>query len=146
MEFGWNWITDRIALGGRPLDSKDFIELAHYGITAILNCHDEPDDKRDFAQLWPQPAKPDDGTIRGIDWFRQGVHWWKGFAFDKDTKLYVHCKAGLNRSASMVYAMLRTFGLSAIDARLVIVRHRWIDAVGIRYADEVDTYLKAGPI
>jgi len=149
MEFGWNWITERIALGGKFDAGTDAGDLLARGITTVLNCREEEDPDyvlKTFACLWPQPAQLDDGKNRGIDWFRQGVHWWKGFALDPSTKLYVHCTAGLNRSASMVYALLRTMGLSETDARLLIVRHRWIDAVGVRYAEEVDTYLKAGPI
>jgi hypothetical protein len=146
MEFGWNWITDRVALGGQfetPLDAKD---LRDAGITHILNCREvaDPDYVRNaFAYSEPQPARPDDGQPRTTPWFAAGRQFWEPVALSSQSKLYVHCHAGLNRSASMVYFLLRIMGLAGVDAKSLIIRHRWIDIVGIRYAEEADAAVKA---
>ncbi len=147
MEFGWNWVTDRIALGGQFETPDDMTALKRAGVTAVINCREVPDPPwviKSFAvYAEPQPAQPDDGKPRGLGWFQSGIGIWLPLAMKLDERVYVHCHAGINRSASMVYALLLYMGLTPDDARWLIVRHRWVDAVGIRYADEAELAVKA---
>jgi hypothetical protein len=147
MEYSWNWITDRIALGGQFENLADVDALKLAGVTAVINCREVPDPdwvKKSFASYFqPLPAQPDDGKPRTLEWFQSGVGFWLPRALDLDQRVYVHCHAGLNRSASMVDALLLYLGLEPDDARWLIIRHRWIDAVGIRYAMEAEDAVKA---
>lgn len=136
ISYGWNFITARIALGGEINDAADVAELQAAGITHVINCTENAAPYSQTVLLstcWPQPPQPDDGMPRGAAWFQQGGDFWRA---NEDKKIYVHCHAGLNRSASMVYYLLRLMGLDDTDARIIIINNRPMDMVGIRYAPE----------
>jgi len=150
VDYGWNFITERIALGGSFAGPADAAALKAAGITHVINCTELCDPayvEGQFAMLWPMPRQPDDGNPRTLDWFRQGVNFWRE---NEQSKIYVHCHAGMNRSASMVYALLRAMGIKPDDARHLIAVNRPMDMVGdlgssilaIRYGGEVDAMLK----
>lgn len=152
MDYSWNWITTRIALGGQFESVSDLSELTKVGITDVINCREVPDpayvtDK--VSVCWPQPYKPDDGTQRTQEWFVAGGNYWKFLFFQPERKVYVHCHAGMNRSASMVYFLLRLYGLYPDDAKSLIHKHRWLTdggvltpELGIRYAEEAEMYVR----
>lgn len=141
MDYSWNWITEYIALGGEMTSEQDVAELKAAGIIRVINCREicDPLYSEDaLVTCWPKPRHADDGTPRTAQWFREGVSFWRA---NPHGKLYVHCHAGLNRSASMVYAILRVMGLKPKDARELIVANRPMDIVGVRYADEADSVI-----
>jgi len=95
MEYGFNFITDRIALGGQFETPDDMTMLKRAGITAVINCREVPDPPwviKSFAvYAEPQPAQPDDGKPRTLGWFQSGIGVWLPLAMKLDERAYVHC-------------------------------------------------------
>jgi hypothetical protein len=149
MELGISHVTSRIYLGGMFESPNDVYLLRAHDVTDVINCREDDDPdyiKSQFGYCWPKPRQKDNGKPRGQEWFAEGV----GYALDAlaapgmpKKVIYVHCRAGFNRSASMVYAILRSIGLGNFAAREMICRHRWEDLLGIRYADEAIETLRA---
>lgn len=152
MNYGWDWITDRIALGGAFQSPADVATLKTAGITHVINCVELCDPayvEQAFAMCWPMPRQPDDGSPRTAPWFREGWVFWESHALDPKSKLYIHCEYGINRSASMTYYLLRKLGIQQADTHHIIAENRVLDLLGyfgsailgLRYADEAEAAL-----
>jgi hypothetical protein len=114
----FNFVTERIAVGGEILSKADVDQIVGAGITHVIDMRAEFDDDtlndNRITILWlPQV---DDGTMRPPGQYRKGIQ----FAFPAlslaNTRVFLHCSAGLNRGPTMCYALLRAFGFSQADA------------------------------
>ena len=104
------WVTDQIAVGGGIWHAENMAVVAQAGIKHIINMQIEFDGDTRLAEpfgivvCWnpvdddfePKPAKD----------FERGV----GFALkalkEPDTKLFIHCAAGVHRAPMMALAVL----------------------------------------
>ena len=118
MAVSFNFVTERIAVGGGIRCEADVSQIVAAGITHIIDMRAEFDDDTlndsRITILWlPQV---DDGELRPAGQYRKGIQ----FAFSAlslpNTKVFPHCSAGLNRGPTMCYALLRAFGLSQSEA------------------------------
>lgn len=150
MYYGWDWITEWLALGGGFESDADVKALQEAGVSHVINCTEICDPlyvENNFVMCWPNPRQPDDGKPRTAQYFREGVAFWR---FNQTRKIYVHCHAGMNRSASMVYLFLRLMGIKPQDARHLLASNRTMDIagdlgssiLGLRYADEAESVIK----
>lgn len=154
----FSWITSRLAAGGVPSSTSDIVTLLDYGITHIIDCYDQSDDAQFFGKykdnihyLWNPTA--DDGAQDQAkqDWIIKSVVFGLPVLLDsniyssgKQTKIYCHCQAGVNRGPSTAYALMRAaWGMTSEDSLLLIRKHRPIDIVGVRYASVADIALQA---
>ena len=107
------WITDRIAVGGGIWNEANMLVVAQRGVTHIINMQIEFDD-RGLAEpyginvLW-NPVD-DDFTPKPPQVFRVGVDFALAALDQPDSKLFVHCAAGVHRAPMMTLAILRTLG------------------------------------
>jgi protein-tyrosine phosphatase len=120
MAVSFNFVTERIAVGGGISSKADVDQIVVAGITHVIDMRAEFDDETlndsRITILWlPQV---DDGAMRPLGQYRKGIQ----FAFPAlslpNTKIFPHCAAGLNRGPTMCYALLRAFGFpqsAAID-------------------------------
>lgn len=109
------WITDRIAVGGGIWNEENMLELAHRGVTHIINMQIEFDDRPlalpfGIKVLW-NPID-DDFMPKPPQVFRQGVDFALAALDDPDARLFVHCAAGVHRAPMMTLAILRSMGWS----------------------------------
>lgn len=110
----WDRIDPQIILGGIPLHNLGHLEeLKHEGIDAVL-CLLEPFESK--PTLYFNPVSQKDWENNGIAFLQipaedtYGIdvnHMMIGINFmleqiNQDKKVYVHCKAGVGRSASVV--------------------------------------------
>jgi protein-tyrosine phosphatase len=114
----FNFVTERIAVGGGISSKPDVDEIVAAGITHVIDMRAEFDDDtlndNRITILWlPQL---DDGEMRPPGHYRKGIQ----FAFPalslRNTKIFPHCAAGLNRGPTMCYALLRAFGFTQEEA------------------------------
>jgi protein-tyrosine phosphatase len=114
----FNFVTERIAVGGGIASKADVDQIVAAGITHVIDMRAEFDDDtlKDsrITILWlPQV---DNGEMRPAGHYRKGIQ----FAFPAlsraNTKIFPHCSAGLNRGPTMCYALLRAFGFPPSEA------------------------------
>jgi protein-tyrosine phosphatase len=118
MSVSYNWVTERIAVGGGISSVDDISQLVANGVTHIIDMRAEYDDNvladSRVTVLWlPQL---DDGSPRPSGQYRTGIR----FAFEAltraGTKVFPHCAAGHDRGPTMCYALLRALGISKDEA------------------------------
>ena len=124
----YQFVTDRLAVGGYIRDTECVRELAAAGITHVINMMHEFDDGPII-----------DGT--GIELLQNGTTddflpkpttlFWKGVDFalqalkgSPSAKVYIHCAAGVHRSPIMLLAILRALGYERKQGINMIVEAR----------------------
>lgn len=120
------WVTERVALGGGIWNARNMEELAQAGVTHVLNMQLEFDD-RPLAEplgvrvLWNPTdddflPKPPELLKRGVDFALEGLE-------EPETRLYIHCAAGVHRAPMMTLAVLCAMEWE-IEAAMVLIETR----------------------
>lgn len=124
-----DFATRRIAVGGDL--SPNFIlarqqleELSEAGITHIIDVRAEWSDQLLVHRWAPEihylhHPVADDGAIIPPAWFDTAVEWVGRALADPNARVLVHCHMGVNRSPSLVLALLLDAGMplrAALDA------------------------------
>jgi len=103
------WVTDRIAVGGGIWNAQNMAETARSGVTHIVDMQIEFDDTAladpyGIEVLWA--PVDDDYQPKPPEIFQQGVDFALKALEKRDSKLYVHCAAGVHRGPMMALAIL----------------------------------------
>jgi protein-tyrosine phosphatase len=123
------WITPRIAQGPFASEPRGIRRRAD-GVTHILNVGEAPNvlsaGPGGFREVAWHPVEdlariPDEAAIAGIE----ALHRMLG---ESDSKVYVHCIAGQNRSPTVLWLFLVACGLDPAAAKRLI-GERNMDAV-----------------
>ena len=138
------WVTDRIALGGGIWNERNMIELAQAGITHVIDMQIEFDDTPladpyGIRVLWNptdddfQP-KPHELLDRGVRFALEAMN-------DPESRVYIHCAAGVHRAPIMTLAVLGAIGWD-LDAAMVLMETRRpvVDFADV-YVESVRRYL-----
>ena len=140
------WVTDRLAVGGGIWNEQNMIELAKAGVTHVINMQIEFDDRPlcepyDVKVLWN--ATDDDFQPKPPELLDAGVQFALKALGEPETKVYVHCAAGVHRAPMMTLAILRSMGWSLDDALETVQSLRpvvdWADV----YVKSVERYIAA---
>jgi protein-tyrosine phosphatase len=120
------WVTERIALGGGIWHARNMEELAHAGVTHVLNMQVEFDDKPlaepyGIRVLWNPTdddflPKPPELLKRGVDFALEALD-------EPEARLYVHCAAGVHRAPMMTLAVLCAMEWE-MEAAMVLIETR----------------------
>jgi atypical dual specificity phosphatase len=115
----WDEVEPGVFLGARPLRA-DVKSLYEVGVRGVVNMCDEYRgpvdlyDKLGIEQCWLRTIDFQPPTL---DQVRQGVDFIRRF-LDEDKKVYVHCKAGRGRSATVVLCwLMQEQGMTAAQAQ-----------------------------
>lgn len=136
MSFSISWVLSRLAVGSAPETAADARRLVSLGVTDVLDVRLKP---MDFEvnttnadaiyagtgiRYHSTPVR-DDGTQKTPTQYADAVTFARDVLAQRGTKLFVHCAAGLYRSPSFVFAILRALGDSPNVAweRITSVRH-----------------------
>ena len=139
------WITDRVAVGGGIWNDENMAELARLGVTHVIDMQIEFDDTPlaepfGIEVLWN--ATDDDFQSKPPELFERGVE----FAFDalegKDSKLYIHCAAGVHRAPMMTLALLCSMGWDLDKAKETILARRPVVDFADVYVSSVENFLQ----
>ena len=139
------WITDRIAVGGGIWTDDKMEELAQTGITHIIDMQIEFDDTElarpyGVEVLW-NPVD-DDFQPKPPDVFRKGVEFAMEALDRPESKLYIHCAAGVHRAPMMALAVLRSLGYGLDEAIDVIESRRHVVDFADVYVRSVEDFMK----
>lgn len=148
------FITSRLAVGTALVTFDDVDMLRQNAINAVLDCRAEYDDAPlliqhpEISYLWngiadwnplmgPRPPIP-------ASWFRTGWRWALPLLGSGGTVLFVHCENGLYRSPSMVYALLRAWGVHRAWALAMIETSCPKTIIGLNGRLDADLAIKSG--
>lgn len=138
------WVTERIALGGGIWNERNMIELVQAGITHVINMQIEFDDTALAAPhgvrvLWNptdddfQP-KPHELLDRGVEFALEALN-------DPESRVYIHCAAGVHRAPMMTLAVLGATGWDVEAAMVMIETKRAVVDFADVYVESVRKYL-----
>jgi hypothetical protein len=131
----YDFVTDRLAIGTTPDSIADLNPFTH-----VIDCRAELDiapmlvnSRFDGRYLWAPTAdwSPLHPEHKPPAWFKPGVEFGLQTLSRPQTRLYVFCHMGANRSATMAWAILRAFGMMPGDCYAIIGSHRPIDIFGL---------------
>ena len=114
----WDWIDDQVLLGALP-SAGDAVKLRALGIGAVLNlCEEYAGPEAAYASLGLEQLR-----VRTVDFTAPTLEdIARGLAFMQRNiaagkKVYVHCKAGRGRSATVVACYLIGKGMTPAEAQ-----------------------------
>jgi protein-tyrosine phosphatase len=138
------WITDRIAVGGGIWTDKEMIEVVRQGVTHIIDMQIEFDDTPlaepyGVQVLWN--AVDDDFQPKPPEVFQRGVEFALQALEDPQSKVYIHCAAGVHRAPMMTLAVMRASGYSLEDAVNMIETRRHVVDFADVYVRSVEEFM-----
>lgn len=139
------WVTDRIAVGGGIWNENKMIEVASEGITHIINMQIEFDDRPlcepfDVKVLW-NPTD-DDFQFKPAELFQRGVDFALEALERPNTRLFIHCAAGVHRAPMMTLAVLRAMGWELRQATQLIQHRRPVVDFADVYVRSVEEFIR----
>ena len=144
-----SWLTDRIAVGGGIWNAENMAAVAREGITHIIDMQIEFDDtplakQHGIEVLWN--ATDDDFEPKPPVLFQRGVEFAERALAEEDTKVFVHCAAGIHRAPTMTLALLGSMGWELGEAMELIQKRRPVADFADVYVESVERFLdgKAG--
>jgi protein-tyrosine phosphatase len=139
------WVTGRIAVGGGIWTAENMAQVARAGVTHILDMQIEFDDTplaapHGIRVLW-NPID-DDFRRKSPDVFQRGVDFALEALDKAETKVFVHCAAGVHRAPMMTLAILCSLSWKLADAlRLIEARRPVVDFADV-YVNSVKEFLQ----
>jgi protein-tyrosine phosphatase len=139
------WITDRIAVGGGIWNPENMAELARTGVTHIIDMQIEFDDTplaepHGLKVLWN--ATDDDFQSKPPELFERGVEFATEALDQPESKLYIHCAAGVHRAPMMTLALLCSMGWEVGAAMETISSRRPVVDFADVYVNSVENFLQ----
>ena len=139
------WVTGRIAVGGGIWNGTNMAAVARAGVTHIIDMQIEFDDTplaeaHGIEVLWN--AIDDDFQPKPPEVFRRGVEFALTALDQDETKLYVHCAAGVHRAPMMTLAILCAQNWSLPQAMELIEARRPVVDFADVYVRSVERFLK----
>jgi len=133
------WLTHQIAVGGGIWNSGNMEKVKREGITHIIDMQIEFDDtalaKAHEIEVCWNPVD-DDFESKPPEVFARGVKFALAALEVPDSKLFVHCAAGVHRAPMMALALLGVLGWSLEDGMDLIEGRRPV-------ADFADVYVRS---
>jgi protein-tyrosine phosphatase len=138
------WVTGRIAVGGGIWTAENMAAVSRAGITHIIDMQIEFDDTRlasphAIEVLW-NPID-DDFQPKPPEIFERGVEFAIQALSQDETKLFIHCAAGVHRAPMMTLAVLCSMGWTPDAAQDLIEKERPVVDFADVYVHSVERFL-----
>ncbi len=139
------WITGRIAIGGGIWTAENMMAVSQAKVTHIIDMQIEFDDSRlarphGIEVLW-NPID-DDFQPKPPEIFQSGVDFAIEALDQEETKLFIHCAAGVHRAPMMALAVLCSMGWTPEAARhLIEMKRPAVDFADV-YVRSVERFLE----
>jgi len=138
------WLTDRLAVGGGIWNSENMAKVKTAGITHVIDMQIEFDDRplgleHGVKVLW-NPTD-DDFEPKPAELFRRGIDFVEEAFEEADTKVFIHCAAGVHRAPMMALAVLGWMGWDLDDAMQLIEKRRAVADFAAVYVQSVEHFL-----
>lgn len=141
-----SWITDRIAVGGGIWNDAKMMDVVRAGVTHIIDMQIEFDDTPlaepyGVRVLW-NPVD-DDFQPKPPEVFQRGVEFASEALDDPDSRVFIHCAAGVHRAPMMALALLRAMGWTLEEAMATIQGRRPVVDFAQVYVRSVEGFMRA---
>ena len=138
------WVTGRIAVGGGIWTAENMAAVSRAGVTHIIDMQIEFDDTKLAAPhaievLW-NPID-DDFQPKPPEIFERGVEFATEALSQDETKLFIHCAAGVHRAPMMTLAVLCSMGWTPDAAQDLIEKERPVVDFADVYVRSVERFL-----
>ncbi len=155
--FEFDWVTDRIMAGRNPLTAHDVETLASQGITHFLDLREpkewassqygseaiEEIERRGLKRL---NVVVRDVTPPSTEAFNAAWRFLEETLSDERHRVYVHCRAGKERTAAILVAHhARRYDVGYVEALTTLQRGRSILSPTSEQESEVRRWLKGNP-
>ncbi len=139
------WITSRIGLGGGIWNEENMAELSRMGITHVIDMQIEFDDTalaepHGIQVLWN--ATDDDFQPKPPELFERGVEFATEALEQPDSKVFIHCAAGVHRAPMMTLGVLCSMGWELQTAMDTISARRPVVDFADVYVNSVENFLQ----
>jgi protein-tyrosine phosphatase len=136
------FVTKRLAFGSAITKWRDVEQLRRLGITHVINLRRNVHDKkvRQFKSLW-LPFK-DDKQPRPRWFYEKALTFHRRAMRDRNAKVFVMCRLGICRSASLTYFLLRSLGKTEATARQMVISARPWATVARAYRESGEEILR----
>ncbi|HZP00102.1 MAG TPA: dual specificity protein phosphatase [Terriglobia bacterium] len=139
------WLTKQIALGGGIWTAENMAAVAQAGITHIIDMQIEFDDtplavEFGIEVLW-NPTD-DDFEFKPAALLRRGVKFAEAALQKDDSKIFIHCAAGVHRAPMMALAVLGSMGWELDKAMELIESRRPVADFAEVYVESVERFLQ----
>jgi hypothetical protein len=135
------FVTKRLSFGSGITKWRDVEQLQELGITHVINFRRNIHDKkvRQFKSLW-LPFR-DDKEVRPRWFYKRALRFYERALRKQNTKVYVMCRLGICRSASLTYFLLRASGTNEKQAWTHVSAARPRATLCRAYRDSGEDYL-----
>ncbi len=140
------WLTDRLAVGGGIWNDQNMAALVRQGVTHVINMQVEFDDRplaEPYAVAVLHNPTDDDFQPKPPELFQPAVEFALAAIHDGESKVFIHCAAGVHRAPMMALAVLRVMGWSLDDARNHIQQRRYVVDFADVYVESVEGFVRA---
>ena len=140
-----SWVTDQIAVGGGIWVAENMEKVKDAGITHVIDMQIEFDDTNlakpfGIEVLW-NPID-DDFQPKPAAVFKRGVEFGLEALKNPESKVYVHCAAGVHRAPMMTLALLRAMGHDLETAKEMIQSRRYVADFADVYVRSVESFME----
>ena len=140
------WVMPRLAIGGGIWTEGKMIEVVREGVTHIVDMQIEFDDTAlaepyGVKVLW-NPTD-DDFRPKPPELLRRGVEFALEALDDSESRVFIHCAAGVHRAPMMALAVLRALGFSLDDAMEMIQSRRNVVDFADVYVESVEDFMRS---
>jgi hypothetical protein len=134
------FVTKRLAFGSKVRLNRHVEKLRALGITHVIDVRKYPSKKlRKFKTI--HLNFKDDARPRPLWFYARALRFYQKALKQPNSKVYVMCRAGRRRSASMTYFLLRASGLGPSTAESTILRARPCVQIVRAYRESSEQYL-----
>jgi protein-tyrosine phosphatase len=139
------WVTPRIAVGGGIWTEMNMAKVAAAGITHIIDMQVEFDDTPlaegyGIEVFWNQVD--DDFQPKPAQVFQPAIEFAQVALENSESKLLIHCAAGVHRAPMMALALLRVLGWNLQDAMGLIEDRRPVVDFADVYVRSVENFVR----
>jgi|HubBroStandDraft_6_1064221.scaffolds.fasta_scaffold32309_3 protein-tyrosine phosphatase len=134
------FVTERLAFGSKCTRARHVERLESLGITHVIDVRHYPSKKlRKFKTI--RLNFKDDARPRPMWFYARALRFYENALKVPTSKVFVMCRAGRRRSASMTYFLLRASGVRQCEAEYTIRRARPCAQIVRAYRESGEEYL-----
>lgn len=115
----YNWVTERLAVGGAVWNAKNMRKLADEGITHVVSLQANLDDSEIVGNTGIQvcwvPCH-DDCQEKPPELFQRAIDFALDAYKEPHSRIYFHCAAGEHRGPMMLLAFLGALGMPLTES------------------------------